>query len=67
MDKYLMDASVNYAKKNPDVIKKSGKAIGKFAYDNKEVVADYAYENREAIGKFAYEHKEQIADAAYEN
>ena len=59
-----MNAGMDYAKKNPDVIKKSGKAVGKVAYDNREVIANYAYENREAIGNYAYEHREEIAGAA---
>lgn len=67
MDKYMMNAGVNFAKNNQELVKKSGKAVGKVAYDNREMIANYAYENREAIGNYAYENKEFIANTAYEN
>ena len=63
----MMNAGVNWAKNNQDTIKKSGQAVGKVAYDNREVIAHHAYENRETIGKYAYENKEFIANTAYEN
>ena len=40
---------MNYAKSNPDMVKGAGKYVGQMAYDNREAVGNYAYENKEYI------------------
>ena len=47
MDQYLAKNAMEFAKNNPDLVKKSGQAIGKVAYDNREAIGNYAYQNRE--------------------
>ena len=67
MDSYLKKNALDFAKNNPDFVKKHGQAVGKMAYDNREAIGNYAYENREAIGNFAYNNRNEIANAAHEN
>lgn len=44
---------MEYAQNNQEQVKsaalKSGKFVGKVAYDNREAIGNYAYENREVI------------------
>jgi hypothetical protein len=61
-DNILAGAASNFIKQNPDKAKamalKSGKFVGKVAYQNKDKIANYAMENREQLGQMAYENRE---------
>jgi len=45
----MAKSAMNFAKNNKELIKKSGKAVGKVAYDHREQIAQVAYDNREYI------------------
>ena len=40
---YWMQHGLSFAKNNQELVKKSGKYVGKVAYDNKEAIGNYAY------------------------
>ena len=59
---FIAKSAMNFAKNNQETIKKSSKAIGKVAYDNREKIAQVAYDNKEYIAQTAYDNREFIYD-----
>lgn len=60
----MAKSALDFAKNNKETVKKSGKVVGKVAYDNKEAIGKFAMDNKEVIADAAIKNKDAIASAA---